>query len=77
MPPAPPRSLVLLAAVAVAAAWPSPAFAYIDPNAGGALLQLLAPLLAAVAGGWLMLRRWIAGHVDRWRRRMREGRRDD
>lgn len=36
-----------------------PAFAYIDPNAGGMLFQLLAPLLAAFVGGWLFLRRWI------------------
>jgi hypothetical protein len=36
-----------------------PAFAYIDPNAGGMLFQLLAPLFAAVVGGWLFLRRWI------------------
>lgn len=43
----------------------SPAFAYIDPNAGGLLFQLLAPLLAAVVGGWLFLRRWITYHVRR------------
>jgi hypothetical protein len=38
----------------------SPAFAYIDPNAGGMLFQLLAPVFAAVVGAWLFLRRWIA-----------------
>ena len=41
-------------------ALPLPALAYVDPNAGGLLLQLLAPLLAAIAGGWLFLRRAIA-----------------
>lgn len=48
---------------------PMPAWAYIDPNAGGMLLQLLAPLFAAVVGGWLFLRRWIADLARRlWRR---------
>ena len=48
---------------------PVSAFAYIDPNAGGLLFQLLAPLFAAVVGGWFFLRRWIATHARRlWRR---------
>ena len=38
----------------------SSAHAYIDPNAGGMLFQLLAPLFAAAVGAWLFLRRWIA-----------------
>lgn len=44
----------------------SAAFAYIDPNAGGMLFQLLAPVLAAVVGGWLMLRRWLTQLLKRW-----------
>ena len=48
---------------------PGSAFAYIDPNAGGLLFQLLAPLFAAVVGGWLFLRRWISEQLRRlWRR---------
>jgi len=43
----------------------SPAHAYIDPNAGGMLFQMLAPLFAAAVGAWLFLRRWIA----EWARR--------
>lgn len=39
--------------------------AYIDPNAGGILFQLLAPLLAAVAGVWMFLRRWISQALRR------------
>ncbi len=47
---------------------PGTALAYIDPNAGGLLFQLLAPLFAAVVGGWLFLRRWIAEQLRRlWR----------
>ena len=49
---------------------PLPAFAYVDPNAGGLLLQLLAPLFAAIAGAWLFLRRWIADWFRRARRRL-------
>jgi site-specific recombinase len=56
--------LVLLALLA-----PLPALAYVDPNAGGILLQLLAPVFAAIAGAWLFLRRWIADWFRRaWRR---------
>lgn len=47
----------------------SPAYAYIDPNAGGMLFQLLAPIFAAVVGAWLFLRRWIADFFRRlWAR---------
>jgi|APDOM4702015118_1054815.scaffolds.fasta_scaffold07127_2 site-specific recombinase len=49
------RALVLLSLLL-----PLPALAYVDPNAGGILLQILAPLFAAIAGAWLFLRRWIA-----------------
>ena len=46
-----------------------PAWAYIDPNAGGMLFQLLAPVFAAIVGGWLFLRRWIAAQLRRlWNR---------
>jgi hypothetical protein len=47
-----------------------PAHAYIDPNAGGMLFQLLAPVFAAVVGAWLFLRRWIADLARRMWRRM-------
>ena len=33
--------------------------AYIDPNAGGLLYQLLFPLLIAIAGAWAVLRQKI------------------
>ena len=45
------------------------AFAYIDPNAGGMLFQLLAPVFAALVGGWIFLRRWLVDLARRtWRR---------
>lgn len=48
---------------------PAPAWAYIDPNAGGMLFQLLAPMFAAAVGAWLFLRRWIAEHLkELWRK---------
>ena len=31
--------------------------AYIDPNAGGWLFQLLFPLLVAISGLWMVLRK--------------------
>ena len=61
------RRLALL--MLLLGALPVPAWAYIDPNAGGLLLQLLAPLFAALIGGWLFLRRWIGEQARRlWRR---------
>ena len=55
--------------VALLLVLPGTAFAYIDPNAGGMLFQLLAPVFAAIVGGWLFLRRWIAAQLRRlWHR---------
>lgn len=47
----------------------SGASAYIDPNAGGMLFQLLAPVLAAIAGAWLVARRWLGEAIRRLLRR--------
>ncbi len=58
------RRLLLVLATALLLA-PSAALAYIDPNAGGMLFQLLAPVLAAAVGAWLFLRRWIADAARR------------
>ena len=58
-----------LSTVVLLVLFPGSAWAYIDPNAGGMLFQLLAPLFAALVGAWLFLRRWIAEQVRRlWRR---------
>ena len=57
--PVSPR-LLLLATLVVFCLQPGTAYAYIDPNAGGMLFQLLAPMFAAAVGAWLFLRRWIA-----------------
>lgn len=69
MSPRPPHRLLLLTALVLACLQPLPALAYIDPNAGGMLFQLLAPVFAAVVGAWLFLRRWIVEAVRAlWRR---------
>ena len=38
----------------------SPAFAYVDPNAGGMFFMILTPLLALIATGWVVLRRKLS-----------------
>lgn len=38
--------------------------AYIDPNTGGWLFQLLFPLLVAITAGWSYLRRAVTLGVD-------------
>ena len=64
------RSQVLLTILLLALGLqPDTALAYIDPNAGGLLFQLLAPMFAAAVGAWLFLRRWIAEAVrNLWHR---------
>ncbi|MDP2006319.1 MAG: hypothetical protein Q8K45_11640 [Rubrivivax sp.] len=57
------RFLLMLAALLAFWLHPATAYAYIDPNAGGMLFQLLAPVFAAAVGAWLFLRRWIAEAV--------------
>ena len=65
----PRKTLSALAFVFMVLLCPVPARAYIDPNAGGMLFQLLAPLLAAIVGAWLFLRRWLADLFKRgWKR---------
>jgi hypothetical protein len=53
-------ALVLLA--------PLPAMAYIDPNTGGMLFQMLAPLLAGITGAWLFARDKIKAGFYKLRR---------
>lgn len=63
------RVKILCAAAFALCLYPSSAMAYIDPNAGGMLFQLLAPVFAAIVGVWLFLRRWIADLARRmWAR---------
>lgn len=38
---------------------PTAAWAYIDPNTGGMILQMLAPIIAAIAGAWIMAKDYI------------------
>lgn len=40
-------------------AYAAPALAYIDPNTGGLIFQLLAPLLAMITGAWLFARDYV------------------
>lgn len=49
-------------------ALPTPALAYIDPNTGGLIFQLLAPLIAMIASAWLLARDFIRTQFTRlWR----------
>ena len=35
---------------------PLPALAYIDPNTGGMIFQILAPILAMITSAWLFMK---------------------
>jgi hypothetical protein len=65
------RKSLLLAFMALAFV-PSYAHAYIDPNVGGWLYQLLFPLLIAIAGAWAALRHKISEFFAMFARRMRD-----
>ena len=54
-------SPVALFGLLVAFLVPSTALAYIDPNTGGLLFQLLAPIFAGILGAWVFMRKAIGG----------------
>jgi len=56
-------------AVVSALLLPLDCYAYIDPNAGGWLFQLLFPLLVAIGGVWSIFRHRIGALWDRIFRR--------
>jgi hypothetical protein len=51
---------IVLLALALLVFDPQEAHAYLDPNIGGWLYQLLFPLLIAIAGAWAVLRHKIS-----------------
>ena len=58
----------LCLAAAIVLAQTGPAKAYVDPNAGGLIFQILMPLLSAVWGIYLLLRRWLSRKIrELWR----------
>lgn len=61
----------LLLAIAALVSGQPEAQAYIDPNVGGWLYQLLFPLLIAIAGAWAVLRHKISEFFSRFGKRLR------
>ena len=49
-------SRAMLIAAIVGVAWPASSYAYIDPNAGGWLFQMIFPVLVAIAATWAFLK---------------------
>ena len=58
-----------LVVIGVFAALPAPAWAYVDPNAGGLLYQILFPLIVAIGAAWAGLRYRIGSWWARLRGR--------
>jgi hypothetical protein len=56
---------ILLTITAVLALAPMPAFAYIDPNTGGLLFQLLTPILTIIGGIFVFMRDAITSFIGR------------
>ena len=61
----------LLLAIAALLSGAPEAHAYIDPNVGGWLYQLLFPLLIAIAGAWAVLRHKISEFFSSFAKRLR------
>ena len=57
--------------ILLACLFADPAFAYIDPNAGGLLYQMLFPLLIAIAGAWAAFRMKINQFFSALTRKLR------
>ena len=55
---------------------PIPALAYIDPNTGGLIFQVLAPIIAMITSAWLFLRDRIKSAWYGLRRRLFSSRRE-
>jgi hypothetical protein len=53
-----------------------PAYAYVDPNAGGLISQILTPLLIFAAAGVTFLRKQIGAALAGLSRRLRRRRAD-
>jgi hypothetical protein len=51
--------------------------AYIDPNAGGLLFQILLPVIVALVAAWRYLRHRVSMLWQRWTRSDKRGRSDD
>jgi hypothetical protein len=64
------RRRLWLAIAALVSGHPE-AYAYIDPNVGGWLYQLLFPLLIALAGAWAALRHKIMEFFSTFAKRLR------
>ena len=43
----------------------TPAYAYIDPNAGGLLFQILTPLFAILAVALTTARQWVSRKISK------------
>ena len=41
------------------------AMAYLDPNAGGLIYQILLPVIVAVTAGWRYLKMWLKSALQR------------
>lgn len=63
------RKQLLLLGIALVCS--QPAQAYIDPNVGGWLYQLLFPLLIAIAGAWAALRHKLSELFAAFARKLR------
>ncbi len=61
----------VLFAIAALVSGHQEAHAYIDPNLGGWLYQLLLPLLIAIAGAWAVLRHKISEFFSACAKRLR------
>ena len=58
----------LCLAIAIVLVQTVPANAYVDPNAGGLIFQILMPLLSGIWGIYLLFRRWLSRNIrELWR----------
>ena len=67
----------ILPILLIFAATAAPAFAYIAPNAGGLIAQVLTPLLLVMGVAWAAFSRKIAGLKEKVLRRLRPPGGDD
>lgn len=66
--------LILVYALEILLAFPTPASAYTDPNIGNLVFQILFPIITVLSTAYLFCRNFIKRKINSWKNRFKEGR---
>lgn len=67
-------ALVLVYALEMTLAFPTPAAAYTDPNIGNLIFQILFPIITVLSTAYLLCKNYIKRKFNSWKNRFKEPR---